>query len=305
MKKVILTAAIALLAGGVFAQQNEKAELDSLKNVLKTQEEELKKLRDADTNSGPNSFVQLGNIRIYNKNKQKPCTDCKDTIIEIDSVIVKNKTAKKDKKVISNSLRLDLGFNNYLYNGSMTMPKALEPLDLNPSKSINVNLHLYDQAVRLTKNRKWWVYYGFTLNYNNYRLNEDVSLNKFNDSLLTLPSAFSLKKNKLTTAYVTVPFGFQFESNPDKQKRSFRLAAGPYVGYLLNAHTKQVSNKNGKDKNYSDLNIQKLAYGVNAKIGFGKISLYGSYSLSTLFEKGKGPELYPVSFGIVINDFDF
>ncbi|MBX7204631.1 MAG: PorT family protein [Bacteroidia bacterium] len=305
MKTFIVSLSMLSLAAGAFAQQSKEMEVDSLKKVIKIQVEEIKRINKGDTGSGPGNYIELGNIRIYNKNKQKPCTDCKDSIIEIDSIIVKNKVSKKDKKVISNSLRLDLGFNNYLYNGSMNMPKALAPLDLNPSKSINVNLHLYDQAIRLSKNRKWWMYYGFTINYNNYRFNEDISLNKFNDSLLTLPTTTSLKKNKLTTTYLTVPFGFQFESNPDKQKRSFRLAAGPYVGYLLNAHTKQVSTKDGKDKNYSDLNIQKLAYGLNAKIGFGKVSLYGSYSLSTLFEKGKGPELYPVSFGIVINDFDF
>jgi hypothetical protein len=303
MKKLVLTtAALLLCAGALFAQSPEQREIDSLRTVIKKQQEELnrkEKIVIRDSASGDEVVVDVAGVKIFSKSGKSGK----------DSVSVnfgkKDKKPNSQKKVITNHLRLDLGLNNYLYKGSMTLPRQMSALDLIPGKSVNVNLHLFDQAIKLSANGKLRLYYGTTIQYNNYRFTENVTFATFNDSLQALPTGYNLRKNKLLTTYVTIPLGLQFESKPDKLKHSFRFAAGPTIGYLIGSHTKQVSSKEGKEKNYGDLNVEKLSYGLNAKIGYGRFNLYMNYSLSPLFQKGKGPELYPVAFGIIINDFDF
>ncbi len=301
-KSITLMAALLLSGGALFAQTPEQKELDSLRTVVKNQQEELnrkKTITITDSTSGESVVVDIAGIKVYSKGGKNGK----------DSVSVKigkdKKKPNSEKRVLTNYLRLDLGLNNYLHKGSFSLPKSMSALDLNPGKSVNVNLHLFDQAVKLSANGKFRFYYGTTIQYNNYRFTENVTFSSFNDSLQALPTGYNLKKNKLLTTYVTVPVGFQFESRPDKLKHSFRLAAGPTVGYLIGSHTKQVSSKEGKEKNYNDLNVERLSYGINAKIGYGWFNLYMNYSLSPLFQKDRGPELYPVAFGIVINDLDF
>lgn len=302
MKKIVLsTVAWLLCIGALFAQTPEQREIDSLRTVIKKQQEELnrkEKIIIRDSASGDEVVVDVAGVKFITKSGANGK----------DSVSVKfgkkDKKPNSQKKVITNHLRLDLGLNNYLYKGSMTLPRQMSALDLIPGKSVNVNLHLFDQAIKLTANGKLRLYYGTTIQYNNYRFTENVTFASFNDSLQALPTGYNLRKNKLLTTYVTIPLGLQFESKPDKLKHSFRFAAGPTVGYLIGSHTKQVSSKEGKEKNYDDLNVEKLSYGLNAKIGYGHFNLYMNYSLSPLFQKGKGPELYPIAFGIIINDFD-
>jgi hypothetical protein len=50
-------------------------------------------------------------------------------------------------------------------------------------------------------------------------------------------------------------------------------------------------------------NIEKLRYGVTARVGWKFINLMGFYSLTDLFTKDKGPEIYPISIGISLMPF--
>ncbi len=81
-------------------------------------------------------------------------------------------------------------------------------------------------------------------------------------------------------------------------------------GFLVRGHTKY------KGDDYIDGTTQeviikkkKLAfmeknrYGFTGRIGYKWLNLWGYYQLSTLFEKGKGPEMYPISVGITIIPF--
>ena len=326
-----MTAWVMLASVAAFAQQNPKPqqhEADSIRTAMQKQADELRARADsmrvvaeemAKAMAAMKDSVKAGKqksglvidkdgIRIFSGDDNDSCGDCDDDTTNQMKKEIKIGGKKKNKEVklvTTNYLRTDLGLNNYLYNGSLTLPASLSQLDLKPGKSVNVNLHLFDQAVRLGKQGHAFFYYGVTVNYNNYRFSQDVTLNKISDSLLVTNSATPLKKDKLVTNYVTIPVGLRFETNPKHQKRSFSFAAGPTVGYLVGSHTKQVTDKGAKNKDYSDLNISKFRYGVNSSIGYGRFHLYVDYALTPLFEKGKGPELYPVSFGIVLNDFDF
>lgn len=49
--------------------------------------------------------------------------------------------------------------------------------------------------------------------------------------------------------------------------------------------------------------LEKNRYGFTGRIGYKWLNLWGYYQLSTLFQKTKGPEMYPISIGITIIPF--
>lgn len=120
--------------------------------------------------------------------------------------------------------------------------------------------------------------------------------------------SISINKNKLSVSYLNVPLEFEF-----KTKKDLRLAFGLKFGTLLQTHTKYKGTSytpkfttNGgeiKVKEYYIDNIAKTRYGITARFGYKFINLYGFYSISKLFEEGKGPEVFPVSIGISIVPF--
>jgi hypothetical protein len=121
------------------------------------------------------------------------------------------------------------------------------------------------------------------------------------------------KKTKLVTAYLEVPLELRFCMNPENSKKSFKAALGIKIGTLLDVHTK---NKNWVDKNdktisgFSDKFVQKQKdkYFFNGnrfvgtmRLGYGSMSLFGTYNLGTFVKEGLGPNVKPFSIGLTLS----
>ena len=120
-----------------------------------------------------------------------------------------------------------------------------------------------------------------------------------------LPDTLTYKKYKMTNTYLDIPFELRFKS-----KSEFRIAVGFKFGFLIKAQTKykghnyiegtpdQVIIKTGKF-NF----VEKNRYGFTGRIGYKWLNLWAYYQLSTLFEDGRGPAMYPISVGITVIPF--
>jgi hypothetical protein len=111
-----------------------------------------------------------------------------------------------------------------------------------------------------------------------------------------------IKRNKISTSYLTVPFELRFRSKPDKAYRRWNIAAGFKFGLLVQSHFK-YEDSNVKTKSYPVDNLNLLNYGPTFRFGYGQVSLYGYYALSNVFENGKGPWVTPFNFGLVLAPF--
>jgi hypothetical protein len=93
---------------------------------------------------------------------------------------------------------------------------------------------------------------------------------------------------------------------PVSHGSTINLGAGVTGAVKLGSHTKVVYHNDGKqkDKNRDDFNLNALRYGVTARAGYEMVQVYGTCWLSPMFEKGKGPVLYPFEIGLAltIND---
>jgi hypothetical protein len=124
-----------------------------------------------------------------------------------------------------------------------------------------------------------------------------------------LDSANHFKKYKLTTVYAEAPVELRYTLDPENSDKSFKVALGAKVGTLISAHTKgkTLVDKSGNTLNayISKENAKKFfnstRLSATARIGYGILSLYGSYQITTFLKDGTGVEIRPYQVGITIS----
>ncbi len=226
----------------------------------------------------------------------------------------------------------EIGLNGLLTpDFNMSYPKGQEYLDLRMEKSINVNLNFYEQNIKLNKSGTFGMFSGLGLSWNNYRFSKPVMVT--GDSAVFkgyFVEGVSVRKSKLTNLYLTLPLFFEVQTKGTKTKEKMHFAAGVVVGWRISTHSKIYYNDANKAFNLRDpetgnllpVSLQspgnsnrnivkdfdsfymrpfKLDAGV--RMGWGIVNLYANYSLTSLFIKDKGPELYPFSVGIALTSW--
>lgn len=123
------------------------------------------------------------------------------------------------------------------------------------------------------------------------------------------PGASDIRKSKLATTYLDIPVEIRWRSLKYDSKRSFKVAVGGKIGFMLDTHTKVKYDEFGEKKirkQKEDFGISKIRYGLYGKVGYGNAYLFYYYSLSQLFDGSSGPqatEAFPVMFGLSISAF--
>lgn len=201
----------------------------------------------------------------------------------------------------------EIGVNGYLdkYKSIALSPSA-DFMELETNKSFVVNINLWDKGFNLIKNH-FGIITGLGLGINNYNFERNITL--IPDSIpisYSQDTIHNLQKNKLTVTYLKVPLMLGFQTLPQEEKRSqnsrLHIETGIIGGIKIGSHTKQkyaeTDKKVNKEKIRDDFNLNPFTYEITARIGYRNTYLFANYSLSTLFEKNKGPELYPFIIGL-------
>jgi len=203
---------------------------------------------------------------------------------------------------------IEIGYNSYLNDAwSMSLPAEYNYMNLHSAKSSCFNFVF--PSIDLGITRHFGLVAAVGLNWNNYRFdgNNTIGVDPDNGEIEALyPIAgISFEKSKLTTVYAILPVILEAQI-PVSQGSTINIGAGVIGAVKLGSHTKVVYYDDGKqnEKNKDDFNLSLLRYGATARIGYEMIQIYSTCYLSQLFEKGKGPELYPFEVGIslTIND---
>ena len=260
--------------------------------------------------------VKVGRIKIinkqsddYNKGWQSLLQgDFKKTKISIE------REPKKLKQITSNWWVFDLGFANLvdkteplMYTAlpyqSMLYPTAPNStnLKLNNMKSSNVNIWVVQQKLNLYKHY-WNLKYGIGIEMFNFRFEQPISFRNTPGSYVFFDDVH-FKKNKLFVEYLTVPIQLNYQSNPENNK-SFYASLGMSAGYLLQSHTKQISEERGKRKVNGNFDLNNLKMSTIGELGIGSIRLYGSYSLTNLFDNNlTNFDMAPFAIGLRFSKF--
>ncbi len=203
---------------------------------------------------------------------------------------------------------LELGINGFLTpENKIDLPADQSYLDLRYEKSVAVNLNIYQQHLSLIGNQVG-LYTGLGIGWNNYRLGNDILLVKGSQELeYDEVLVDNLSKNKLTMSMINVPLMLEFQTRSHSEFTKFHMAAGLNLGIRIGSHTKQVymvNDKKDKVKSNEDFYLNPFRYDLQARMGWGKLNFFATYSLNSMFRENKGPELHPFSIGLRLVNFN-
>jgi hypothetical protein len=202
---------------------------------------------------------------------------------------------------------IEIGYNNFTSGKWLSNETPVEGwLDLNTAKSTSFNIIFPPVSLGFT--RHFGLVTALGVNFNNYRFDGNNSIVVNGEGIVT-PSypadPIRFDKSKLATVYGILPVMLEVQI-PVSYSSTINLGAGVTGAVKLGSHTKVVYHDDGKqkDKNRDDFNLNLLRYGVTARAGYEMVQVYGTCWLSPMFEKGRGPELYPFEIGLAltIND---
>lgn len=184
---------------------------------------------------------------------------------------------------------------------SNTWLDAPENVKLMP---VSIGCELYSMSPVFGKKKSFSGALGFGIGVNNVHLNSLPFDSLDATHFMEIPGGYEYTKNKITVAYADIPFELRYRTKPNIKKRNFKISVGGKFGYMISNYLKykgqdfrNSSTKIAKFKEYNISNILEYRYSAYLRAGYGKINFIINYTLSPLFEKDKGPDVIPVSFG--------
>lgn len=196
---------------------------------------------------------------------------------------------------------IEFGFNAFAKPDYSMYATDKDFMSLNQGKSIEFNFNFYELNIGLYKNYIGLVS-GMGLNFNNYRFENAYTLKNVDNFTKAWPlDPNDLEKTKLAVSYLTVPILFEFQIPVNQNEGRLFVNAGLVGGVKIGSHTK-VKQGGTKDKDRSGFNLNPFKYEATARIGYKDVSLFGSYSLNSLFQSWKGPDLTSFTVGISFLD---
>ncbi|MFW5706720.1 MAG: GIN domain-containing protein [Bacteroidota bacterium] len=241
--------------------------------------------------SGDTTTIRLGN---------------RDLIIVEDEDSEKVKVERRTRKSFRNNWSgFEMGINGYLTpDHNFELGEDAEMINLRYEKSVVVNINLFQQSFPIISNYLG-LYSGVGLSFNNYRFDNQTRIIYDQDGLEFVEDESPMRKNKITLTYITVPLMLEFQTGGNRKVEKFHLAGGMILGTRIGSHAKYVYDDEGKkrkEKDFSNFHVPPFRFDLTGRIGWGKVNLFATYALNSLFLADKGPELYPFSVGIrVVN----
>lgn len=117
-----------------------------------------------------------------------------------------------------------------------------------------------------------------------------------------IPDSISYKKSKLGLTYLDFPIELRVVT-----KDKIRFSVGVKLGYLLDAKTKyKGDDADGFQSTVKYRKVEhmdKFQFGPTIRFGYDWFQIMGYYSVTQIFEKGLGPDFYPISVGITFMPF--
>jgi hypothetical protein len=187
-----------------------------------------------------------------------------------------------------------------------------------------VNINPFELNLNLYKNRIGFTT-GLGFQTSNYYFTDNYVLLQDSASLVGFKvqdasgKPISMKTNKMVVSYLNLPLFFEYQTNPYRRLSSFHVTLGVVAGVRIGSYTKQsyeegnatyflVDEKGNKVASYAydDYSVKtRGAYHLSPfkvdaafRIGWSHLNLFGTYSLTQMFQKGQGPEVYPFTVGL-------
>ncbi|PKP39600.1 MAG: hypothetical protein CVT98_01195 [Bacteroidetes bacterium HGW-Bacteroidetes-15] len=222
----------------------------------------------------------------------------------------KDFTYKKKPSFKGHWAGFEWGFNGFMDpNHSINMKDDLKFMELRQGRSWNINLNIMQYSLGFGTDKIGLVT-GLGFEFNDYHFRNQTSI-KVSDGITVVDSFYidnnlNVTKTKLSTSHLTVPLLLEFQIPTSNDRHRIFFSTGVIGGVRLGTHTKVLYEGAGKgeDKKRGDYNLSAFRYAVTARVGYRGLKLFANYYPTPLFEKEKGPEVYPFSIGLILLSFN-
>ncbi len=176
-------------------------------------------------------------------------------------------------------------------------------LELDPARSIGVQLNLFEKRFPIIKNYLG-VTTGLGIQWNRYALKGNYDITATNDTIFGVENtSVQYSKNVLSSAYLQAPLLLQINTNKNPSE-SWTIAAGIVGGIRIGGLHKtkwEVDGNQNKDKTKDDFNFRPFSASLMALVGYGDWNLYMTYNLTDVFNEGSALSMRGVNAGILLS----
>lgn len=234
---------------------------------------------------------------------------------------------KNKKKYNGHWAGIELGISGYVTpDFNMNFDPANPYMNMNTARSLTVNINPFELNVNLYKN-----HFGFTtglgFQISNYYFTDNYVMLKDSAAIVAYKvqdgqgNYVNMKANKMVVSYLNLPLFFEYQTNPYRRLSSFHVSIGVVAGVRIGSYTKQIYNNkeetyflvDDKGNKVATYDVEHYmvrdrgAYHLNPfkldaafRVGWSHLNLFANYSLTQMFQKNQGPELYPFTVGITL-----
>ncbi|MCD6333387.1 MAG: hypothetical protein J7L89_08950 [Bacteroidales bacterium] len=196
---------------------------------------------------------------------------------------------------------LEFGLTNFMNsNHQLQLPDDGQFLDLKMGNSWGVNFNFAEKSFGLIQNY-FGLVTGLSLEYQRYMFSGDFDLVKTQQGITAAQINYDLYKNRLSVCHLVVPLLVEFQIPVYGEHERIKVSAGVVGGLRIGARQVQKYMENDekqKIKSRDDFYLRDYRYGFTARVGYGDFAIFSTYYPQTLFEDGKGPQVFPVTFGV-------
>ena len=164
------------------------------------------------------------------------------------------------------------------------------------SKSWEWGINLFNTGVAITRDNHWGLTTTLGLARIVYKLDDNYGFEKI-DGITVCRQADDVDYQKSWLRYWAFRLPVSLEWQTKFGSRRAFIAAGPEIEWRVGV--KSRAKYDNKKHTLSDkLNTHPLGMNLLLQAGYGCLGFNARFALTSLFEKNKGPELYPASIGI-------
>lgn len=202
------------------------------------------------------------------------------------------------------------GFINFANTDySMYGPQTGNFMDLDWGRSFVLQFNIAKYSINLAPRNNYGIVCGLGLEYQRMRFSRnDISITNTDHKIEPLflhdeTDPVNAKRSTFKTLYLTIPVLMEIQFPVSQQNRMY-VSGGFMGGVRMHSKTKIIykdaNGKEHKSKEKGDFNMVPFKVDAVAKVGYRYVNLWGSYTLTRMFESGKGPKLHPYTIGLGI-----
>jgi len=195
------------------------------------------------------------------------------------------------------------GFVNYA-----DLPETWKTLELDWGHSFAMQFNLCKYSINLSRRNNLGLVTGIGLEYQRLRFNNDnISILKSDGDLEIIhplqeyPEMTQIKRSTLKNLYLTVPLMMEVQFPARYTKRMY-ISAGIMGGLRMHSKTKMIcKDEDGnkyKKKKKGNFNMIPFKADAIARIGYRNINIWGSYTLTNMFNASNVPDLHLYTVGL-------